>query len=113
MAVLAPMPNASVTIATAVKPGLLRSWRSAKRRSPRSVCIARPPGSDRGHRRLAPALLDDAAVEEVDRAVGVRGVARSEEHTSELQSHVNLVCRLLLEKKKKKRKNKTNCANKR
>src|SRR5690242_16255055 len=30
------------------------------------------------------------------------GAARSEEHTSELQSHVNLVCRLLLEKKKKK-----------
>src|SRR5260370_34570486 len=28
---------------------------------------------------------------------------RSEEHTSELQSHLNLVCRLLLEKKKKKR----------
>src|SRR5260370_28472584 len=26
---------------------------------------------------------------------------RSEEHTSELQSHLNLVCRLLLEKKKK------------
>src|SRR5438477_5053975 len=30
---------------------------------------------------------------------------RSEEHTSELQSHVNLVCRLLLEKKKKKLNN--------
>src|SRR5438132_9713038 len=30
---------------------------------------------------------------------------RSEEHTSELQSHSDLVCRLLLEKKKKKRKN--------
>src|SRR4051812_49805020 len=29
-----------------------------------------------------------------------RRLARSEEHTSELQSHVNLVCRLLLEKKK-------------
>src|SRR5260370_30524087 len=28
-------------------------------------------------------------------------VTRSEEHTSELQSHLNLVCRLLLEKKKK------------
>src|SRR5260370_28980525 len=27
------------------------------------------------------------------------GEARSEEHTSELQSHLNLVCRLLLEKK--------------
>src|SRR5690242_21617771 len=33
-----------------------------------------------------------------------RLVDRSEEHTSELQSHVNLVCRLLLEKKKKKKK---------
>src|SRR5438477_8674090 len=30
---------------------------------------------------------------------------RSEEHTSELQSHVNLVCRLLLEKKKKNSRN--------
>src|SRR5260370_18738584 len=29
-------------------------------------------------------------------------VVRSEEHTSELQSHLNLVCRLLLEKKKQK-----------
>src|SRR5438477_2539606 len=36
---------------------------------------------------------------------GRRGeLERSEEHTSELQSHVNLVCRLLLEKKKKKKK---------
>src|SRR6266571_5541083 len=32
-----------------------------------------------------------------------RNQRRSEEHTSELQSHVNLVCRLLLEKKKKKK----------
>src|SRR5260370_28383844 len=29
--------------------------------------------------------------------------SRSEEHTSELQSHLNLVCRLLLEKKKRQR----------
>src|SRR5690606_41258361 len=33
-------------------------------------------------------------------AVGVAGGIRSEEHTSELQSRENLVCRLLLEKKK-------------
>src|SRR5260370_14252027 len=32
-------------------------------------------------------------------------IKRSEEHTSELQSHLNLVCRLLLEKKKKIRAN--------
>src|SRR5260370_25756934 len=39
-------------------------------------------------------LLRDAA------AFSTRST-RSEEHTSELQSHLNLVCRLLLEKKKK------------
>src|SRR2546422_1160372 len=33
--------------------------------------------------------------------------ARSEEHTSELQSRLHLVCRLLLEKKKKQRTNNT------
>src|SRR5258708_29286609 len=35
------------------------------------------------------------------RAAGGRGADRSEEHTSELQSPDHLVCRLLLEKKKK------------
>src|SRR5256885_7209063 len=39
-------------------------------------------------------------VVEATRAAGAGG-ARSEEHTSELQSPCNLVCRLLLEKKKK------------
>src|SRR5687768_767971 len=34
--------------------------------------------------------------------VATSGQARSEEHTSELQSRLHLVCRLLLEKKKKK-----------
>src|SRR5260370_32674036 len=33
--------------------------------------------------------------------IGIDAATRSEEHTSELQSHLNLVCRLLLEKKKK------------
>src|SRR5438477_9226048 len=43
-------------------------------------------------RRFAPAGALDAGIR--------RNLRRSEEHTSELQSHVNLVCRLLLEKKK-------------
>src|SRR5215813_14980215 len=38
-------------------------------------------------------------------AQGGRAHSRSEEHTSELQSRPHLVCRLLLEKKKKKTKN--------
>src|SRR5688500_19805559 len=50
----------------------------------------------------------DAATVRPGAAVGVRGAQvadlhRSEEHTSELQSPCNLVCRLLLEKKKKSR----------
>src|SRR5438034_8708792 len=40
--------------------------------------------------------------------LGLQGVGRSEEHTSELQSHSDLVCRLLLEKKKKKNKHEYN-----
>src|SRR5688572_32760852 len=45
------------------------------------------------------------AVERADRDVlSARADLRSEEHTSELQSQSNLVCRLLLEKKKKTNK---------
>src|SRR2546422_6913420 len=47
--------------------------------------------------RMAPA--SDARRRPADSA---RGSTRSEEHTSELQSRLHLVCRLLLEKKKKK-----------
>src|SRR5260370_19371309 len=57
--------------------------------------------SDIGVRTTAEIL--DRIRERVDRSmVGDAGeIERSEEHTSELQSHLNLVCRLLLEKKKK------------
>src|SRR5260370_5749468 len=49
----------------------------------------------------------DGITEEITTALArLRG--RSEEHTSELQSHLNLVCRLLLEKKKKKRRDRYN-----
>src|SRR3712207_7079370 len=42
---------------------------------------------------------------------GLKGQGRSEEHTSELQSRQYLVCRLLLEKKKEKKKHRlvANC----
>src|SRR5690242_21315826 len=45
-----------------------------------------------------------ATVDDVKKSAVAAPNQRSEEHTSELQSHVNLVCRLLLEKKKKKKK---------
>src|SRR6266540_5924870 len=51
-----------------------------------------------------PRLIDiDKAAASQTYCDEIAGVARSEEHTSELQSHHDLVCRLLLEKKKKKK----------
>src|SRR5688572_33162569 len=50
-------------------------------------------------RSAAPASVRAVATGRGDRRIAVR----SEEHTSELQSQSNLVCRLLLEKKKKKK----------
>src|SRR5438876_9175136 len=59
-----------------------------------------PPAGDRPRTPPARVLhVGDVGFEEV--AVLI---PRSEEHTSELQSPVHLVCRLLLEKKKKKNK---------
>src|SRR5438034_6034864 len=52
------------------------------------------------HRWKLPEIARDLALGSCLRANG----RRSEEHTSELQSHSDLVCRLLLEKKKKKNK---------
>src|SRR3712207_7138706 len=45
--------------------------------------------------------VGDVAFDQVVRAAAGLAIARSEEHTSELQSRQYLVCRLLLEKKKK------------
>src|SRR5471032_3428162 len=50
--------------------------------------------------------LSGAGADRIPGALGHGAAGRSEEHTSELQSHHDLVCRLLLEKKKKKKKNK-------
>src|SRR2546426_9314686 len=60
-----------------------------------------PLGPDlTGHRWL----WGDGSFKSIERTIaqGVPTPKRSEEHTSELQSPCNLVCRLLLEKKKKK-----------
>src|SRR5690242_21530059 len=61
------------------------------------VRIAQVPTSNRDSTRSAGAASRNACIS--GRETGTAAI-RSEEHTSELQSHVNLVCRLLLEKKK-------------
>src|SRR2546422_5912496 len=94
------------------------------RRPPRSTLfpyttLFRSRGGHRGARRAGVERLvrraDGASARQVEIVVRVEPVehgaggrarrddVRSEEHTSELQSRLHLVCRLLLEKKKKKR----------
>src|SRR5687768_17776340 len=83
---------------------LFRSQRRAVRPSARGVQACgtapgsdvRPDGRDHGHAPHVAAAQRGPA----DRRVLAD---RSEEHTSELQSRLHLVCRLLLEKKKKKK----------
>src|SRR2546426_4447528 len=79
-----------------------------------TAALSRMPGL----RVAKPAAIQDADVvvawtlrrqgDSLVLAVELRRV-RSEEHTSELQSPCNLVCRLLLEKKKKKSTSNTGC----
>src|SRR5260370_32528466 len=71
--------------------------------------IRRPPRSTLfPYTTLFRSQFDDDVHGREQAAVAARRAAflrtRSEEHTSELQSHLNLVCRLLLEKKKNKTK---------
>src|SRR5436309_12484952 len=67
-----------------------------------------PPPPDQAARDFAVDPANDVVLE-ASAGTGktrVRRRSRSEEHTSELQSRENLVCRLLLEKKKKKKNRK-------
>src|SRR5947207_5745548 len=68
------------------------------RRPPRSTLFPTRRSSDLDG-ALRPRRLGHEA-----RFAQIGGGVRSEEHTSELQSHSDLVCRLLLEKKKNKRR---------
>src|SRR5437773_6797417 len=71
--------------------------------------LFRSPGGDNGEVGPFVAASEDA-LDELPGDVGLgaadisRELVRSEEHTSELQSHHDLVCRLLLEKKNKCRR---------
>src|SRR5260370_16171553 len=89
------------------------------RRPPRSTLFPTRRSSDLLSRNIGEGILDGCAQTSValganinlavsrqfgrvnDFSGGFLGCHRSEEHTSELQSHLNLVCRLLLAKKKK------------
>src|SRR6266480_167012 len=92
----APKPSKPTNAGTALAMTWLQAARTASMPTTRATIRprARPIV-------LAPQILT-AIIATMMPAASAPLVARSEEHTSELQSHVNLVCRLLLEKKKKK-----------
>src|SRR5436190_4229128 len=91
-------------------------WRVKRNlRLPREVRLADgsylstiyPGEKDRRHRTAGTRVrVVEYRLEGVAEAEPLYRLVRSEEHTSELQSHSDLVCRLLLEKKKKKKKKK-------
>src|SRR5437588_8212512 len=66
----------------------------SKRTSPNSICSRQKPGTRPSRPRIS---LKPTIANRLSRYA--RDETRSEEHTSELQSHSELVCRLLLEKK--------------
>src|SRR2546427_3960127 len=110
---MAPPVRAGLTSARARRRALI-----AKRHPPMGGCRRGYPATrvrfalgrrDQGGVFRVDGLHDLLGDQQVRRAARVEAVARegqaerrSEEHTSELQSQSNLVCRLLLEKKKQK-----------
>src|SRR2546430_8413687 len=78
-------------------------WSAARRFVPASVMVSVPAEKSNAARPILPGGLAPAGFQ-CRRPAIMRCSTRkrSEEHTSELQSQSNLVCRLLLEKKKKK-----------
>src|SRR2546430_4531265 len=89
-----------------VAPTLLECSRRRSTRSPDHMVRSRTPQGSRGTERVLEKLdvvnfaVSQLREEREGRRDFLAGLARSEEHTSELQSQSNLVCRLLLEKKK-------------
>src|SRR5437016_10370852 len=75
-------------------------FRSLLKRSPQPTSASEPPHSPTNKGTWRANRPNDASQLRWSRR---HPVTRSEEHTSELQSLTNLVCRLLLEKKKHKK----------
>src|SRR5690606_41878252 len=76
-------------------------WRAASTTRSSSTCWATSPRPPRPTSSWSRTATSSPRSPTAPSCPASRGRARSEEHTSELQSRENLVCRLLLEKKKK------------
>src|SRR2546422_6643902 len=88
--------NSPAALATAPPPSATSCCASPRSSGPPTMTGRYPAAPSRSARAL-------------QCATGQRLVARSEEHTSELQSRLHLVCRLLLEKKKEEQTHAQKC----
>src|SRR5688572_31589636 len=98
----------SVTATSGGESTITRSQRPAA--SLRTSCIRSLPRTSAGLGGIGPAASTSRPSTLDVWTASAREDSRSEEHTSELQSQSNLVCRLLLEKKKKEKTHKNTLA---
>src|SRR5260221_3437589 len=84
---------------------LFRSGKGAQPAAPAATAVTQDDRQelDRFNEQIAAELGESQSA-----SAGAESPERSEEHTSELQSHSDLVCRLLLEKKKSSTSKNTN-----
>src|SRR5256885_3362774 len=87
---------------------LFRSHHETRTRAEHAVRLSQPgvqirevPDPECAHGAVEPAVGEGERQRIGADGTGAGGLPRSEEHTSEFQSPCNLVCRLLLEKKKR------------
>src|SRR5690348_18185405 len=102
------LPKTSATVGIASPDSSVSSWKIRPAGTNRSACVGRsaPPDSTRfiTGSRLTRAISRARSVLRSEYGF-IEPPRRSEEHSSELQSPVHLVCRLLLEKKKNRTNN--------
>src|SRR5207302_5869524 len=102
LSLLPPPPSSTLFPCTTLFRSLVGSALLCGRRGQRTVPVAQRQRARRSRLISVPPWIPEAVRRERVRweYLTPNALTRSEEHTSELQSRENLVCRLLLEKKK-------------
>src|SRR5438034_7958499 len=103
-----PLRNCSVERSAERATSASRAWRRASQAARFSASSEESADAARSFVSLRMVFICDSACRSSAARVELTA-PRSEEHTSELQSHSDLVCRLLLEKKKKRTERMIRC----
>src|SRR5206468_201996 len=99
-----PVPAAMAVLLLALGTAVvIMTWKNERLHRPTNIAIAVMPFENLSQTKESAFFADgiqDGILTKLGRVADLRVISRSEEHTSELQSRSDLVCRLLLEKKK-------------